>query len=70
MTKIIPFAMRIHILILFVLFSIPSIAHSVTYEYDDAGERILRKPPGALPVTLISFTVTKLSGSSQGLPHY
>lgn len=38
----------------------------IVFEYDDAGERILRKQPGALPVTLISFTATKLSGDSEG----
>jgi hypothetical protein len=58
--------MRLHILILFVLLSISSIAQSVTYEYDNAGERILRKPPGALPVTLISFTATKAPGDPEG----
>jgi hypothetical protein len=59
MTNIIPFTMRIYILISLFLFSIPSIAQSITYEYDNAGERILRKPAGALPVTLISFNASK-----------
>lgn len=62
--------MRLHILVFFVLFSTSSIAQSVTYEYDEAGERILRKQPGALPVTLIRFTATKLSGDSEGPLHY
>jgi hypothetical protein len=66
MTNIMPFTMRIHVLILFVLLSTSSIAQSVTYEYDEAGERILRKPPGSLPVNLISFTATKVSGESEG----
>ena len=62
------FNMRLHILlILFVLFSRSSIAQSVTYEYDEAGERILRKPSGALPVTLISFTATKVSEEATAL---
>jgi hypothetical protein len=59
--------MRLDILIiLLVLLSISSIAQSVTYEYNEAGERILRKQPGALPVTLISFTATKISREVEG----
>lgn len=58
--------MKIHILISLVLFSIPSIAQSITYEYDNAGERVLRKTPAPLPVTLISFTATKVSGEAEG----
>lgn len=59
--------MRIYILILFVLFTASSIAQSITYEYDNAGERILRKQNVPLPVTLISFTATKVpEGSPEG----
>jgi hypothetical protein len=38
----------------------------ITFSYDNAGNRILRKTSGPLPVTLISFTATKVSGETEG----
>jgi sucrose-6-phosphate hydrolase SacC (GH32 family) len=51
--------------ILLLIFSHISFAQ-ITFSYDDAGNRVLRKTSGALPVTLISFTATKVSNDSQG----
>jgi len=41
-------------------------SQSVIIQYDNAGNRILRKQNIPLPVTLISFTAIKVSGDLEG----
>lgn len=45
---------------------VTNVSAQITYKYDDAGNRVLRKIPESLPVTLISFTATKAPGHSEG----
>ncbi|GLU51198.1 T9SS type A sorting domain-containing protein [Dyadobacter frigoris] len=57
--------MRLHLLIFFALFNTPLIAQTIVYQYDNAGNRILRKQNAPLPVTLISFVAIKTTSSSE-----
>ncbi|WP_221394594.1 T9SS type A sorting domain-containing protein [Dyadobacter sp. NIV53] len=57
--------LKYYFLIAFALTSQISKAQ-IVFEYDVLGNRILRKRSGALPVTLISFTATKVSGEVEG----
>jgi hypothetical protein len=51
--------------ILLLIFSHISFAQ-IVFDYDNAGNRVLRKQSAALPVTLISFTATKVLSDSEG----
>ena len=57
--------MKYYTLIVFTFFLHTSFAQ-ILYDYDAAGNRILRKPNVALPVTLINFTATKVLSDSEG----
>ena len=52
--------------ILFLLMMAQISVAQITFSYDNAGNRILRKTSGALPVTLISFTASKVPGDPKG----
>jgi hypothetical protein len=58
--------MRKYYLLIALAFSCQISIAQITFSYDNAGNRILRKTPAPLPVTLISFTATKLSGNPEG----
>jgi len=58
---------KLYYILIILLIRHISFAQSVKFDYDNAGNRIRRShESGQLPVTLISFTATKISGDQEG----
>jgi hypothetical protein len=59
--------MRKYFILLVFVSGFITVRAQIIYDYDNAGNRILKKHSGALPVTLISFTARTNSEGSTGL---